>query len=148
MRRWVALYLDCMSFFRDYRPVNQGIFKARFSRSLVHSGSRVGDHCRTSAVGRRGTASGRPRWAPAFPGIRCTVRKYVAAAQREGIARDGPAHKPPHRPLTRGSRRWPRKRVVHLERPVQVPGIHLPLFEKPVHLPHTHRQPLPDSKTG
>ena len=27
MRRWVALYLDCMSFFRDYRPVDQEIFK-------------------------------------------------------------------------------------------------------------------------
>ena len=30
--------------------------------------------------------------------------------------------------------------------PVQIPDIHLPLFEKPVYLPHTHHQPLPDSQ--
>ena len=29
--------------------------------------------------------------------------------------------------------------------PVQILGIHLPLFEKPVYLPHTHHQPLPDT---
>ena len=28
--------------------------------------------------------------------------------------------------------------------PVQIPGIHLPLFEKPVNLPHTHHHPLPN----
>ena len=30
--------------------------------------------------------------------------------------------------------------------PVQIPAIHLPLFEKPVYFPYTHHQPFPDSK--
>ena len=29
---------------------------------------------------------------------------------------------------------------------VQIPAIHLPLFEKPVYFPYTHHQPFPDSK--
>ena len=32
--------------------------------------------------------------------------------------------------------------------PVQIPGIHLPLFEKPVNLSHTHHQPLPNPISG
>ena len=80
---------------------------AGFSRSLVHSGSRVGDHCRTSAVGRRGTASGRPRWAPAFPGIRCA--STWPRPKGRALPAMGRRTQPPHRPLTRGSRRWPRK---------------------------------------
>ena len=60
---------------------------ARFSGSLVHSwepGRRPLPHFRRWQAGnsQRQTAVG--------TGL--TVRKYVAAAQREGIARDGPAH--------------------------------------------------------
>ena len=149
MRRWVALYLDCTSFFRGLQASKPGDFQelpARFSGSLVHSGSRVGDHCRTSAVGRRGTASGRPRWAPAFLGIRCA--STWPRPKGRALPAMGRRTQPPHRPLTRGPRRWPRKRVVHLERPVQVPGVHLPLFEKPSISLTTHHQPLRDSKTG
>ena len=32
--------------------------------------------------------------------------------------------------------------------PVQVPGIHPPLFEKPLYLSHTHHQPIPDPIAG
>ena len=34
------------------------------------------------------------------------------------------------------------------EPPVQIPGIHLPLFEKPVYLPHTDHQSLANSTSG
>ena len=32
--------------------------------------------------------------------------------------------------------------------PVKIPGIHLPLFEKPVYLPHSYHHPLPDPISG
>ena len=81
--------MGSLSLFRIYRPVNWEFFRdlpTRFSGSLGHFGSHIGDHCRTLelrlqrwhtgrfpewkykrsfAVGRRGIANARLRWAPA-----------------------------------------------------------------------------------